>query len=135
MEEENLKTGDTVLVWGGQNHPYLSKIINITPKGFIKITGGSLFSKEGRQRGGSDYYCNYIRIPDKADMNQIISRRLKKKVRGKLQCFENDLIVANSSIMATDMYIKYLEKIDLELNKILNKNDFDKIFNDEKGDK
>ena len=51
---ENLKAGDKVFVWY-TGSCQLDVVEKITPKGFIKVNG-SLFTKDGLERGGSVWY-------------------------------------------------------------------------------
>ena len=55
---ENLKAGDKVFVWY-TGSCRLDVVEKITPKGFIKVSG-SLFTKDGLERGGSGWYHTSI---------------------------------------------------------------------------
>ena len=51
---ENLKAGDKVFVLYSRSRE-LDFVEKVTPKGFIKV-GGTLFTKDGFERGGSAWY-------------------------------------------------------------------------------
>ena len=56
---ENLKAGDQVIV-----HTNMGRVIRqvekITPAGNIKLNNGTIFNKDGRERGGNDWNATYL---------------------------------------------------------------------------
>ena len=56
---ENLKAGDQVIV-----HTNMGRVIRqvekITPAGNIKLNNGTIFNKDGRERGGNDWNVTYL---------------------------------------------------------------------------
>ena len=77
---ENLKAGDKVFVWysGSCRLGFVEKI---TPKGFIKVDG-TLFTQDGLERGGSDWYHTSI---EPATEEKIAEYNRKKFIRATIK--------------------------------------------------
>ena len=77
---ENLKAGDKVFVWysGGCR---LDVVDKITPKGFIKVSG-TLFTKDGLERGGSGWYHTSI---EPATEERIAKYNREKLIRATIK--------------------------------------------------
>ena len=79
---ENAKVGDWVFVWG-MHSKTLRRIDKITPKGFIRV-GGSLYTKEGHERGGDIWSrkCISLAKPEEVEMfkKQVFVRKVIEKL-------------------------------------------------------
>lgn len=99
---ENLKAGDKVFVRypGGRR---LDFVENVTPKGFIKVRG-TLFKKDGFERGGSVWYPKSI---EPATEEMIAEYNKEKFIRATIEQMRETLEISYDQA--------------LKISKILNK--------------
>ena len=99
---ENLKAGDKVFVWHSGSCR-LDFVENVTPKGFIKVSG-TLFTKDGFARGSSVWYRTSI---EPATEEMIAEYNKEKFIRATIKQMRETLEISYDQA--------------LKIRKILNK--------------